>query len=89
LVERGYFAELCQLRPEDDARAVLHAALQNKRYDCICIGAGLRLLPEHTALLETVVNTVHFQAPRAALCFNLAPADTVSAVERCLAATSR
>jgi hypothetical protein len=45
------------------------------------IGAGLRA-PSQLLLFEKLINLVHERAPRAAICFNTSPADTVEAVQR-------
>ena len=36
--------------------------LAARRFDCIVIGAGIRLFASRTALLETLVNAVHAEA---------------------------
>ncbi len=83
----GYDAELCLTDFGDTAAAVLRDRLKNKSFDCILIGAGVRLIAQNTPLLETLVNIAHADAPRAKLCFNTRPTDTAAAVERCLPAT--
>ena len=83
----GYDAELCLTDFGETAAAVLRDRLKNKTFDCILIGAGVRLIAQNTPLLETLVNIAHADAPRAKLCFNTRPTDTAAAVERCLPAT--
>ncbi|HXC90705.1 MAG TPA: hypothetical protein VNV18_11130 [Stellaceae bacterium] len=83
----GYDAELCLTDFGETAAAVLRDRLKNKSFDCILIGAGVRLIAQNTPLLETLVNIAHADAPRAKLCFNTRPTDTAAAVERCLPAT--
>lgn len=57
-------------------------ALKSKHFDCVLIGAGLRLPPERLLLFETIINLIHRLAPRAGICFNTTPADTAEAVQR-------
>jgi hypothetical protein len=57
--------------------------LTTSRYDCIMIGAGLRVVPPYFLLFEKLINVVHRHAPASTkLCFNSNPADTAEAVER-------
>ena len=53
-------------------------------YDCVVIGAGLRLPPKSLLLFETVVNAVHKAAPNAAIAFNTVPQDSRDAAARWL-----
>jgi len=65
------------------AEAVLTDALTTSRYDCIMIGAGLRIVPPYFLLFEKLINIVHRHAPASSkLCFNSNPADTAEAVKR-------
>ena len=56
--------------------------LQSKGFDCVVIGTGLREPPLRLPLFEKVINLVHALAPKARICFNTTPADTVEAVRR-------
>jgi hypothetical protein len=40
-------------------------ALEAKEYDCVVVGAGLRIVPKMTRIFETVMNAVREHAPRA------------------------
>jgi hypothetical protein len=65
------------------AEAVLTEALTTSRYDCIMIGAGLRVVPPYLLLFERLINVVHRHAPASTkLCFNSNPSDTAEAVGR-------
>jgi hypothetical protein len=57
-------------------------ALRAKRYDCVMIGAALRLPPERLLLFEKVLNLVHALAPGARICFSTNPSDTSDAMQR-------
>ena len=63
---------------------MLEKQLQSAVYDCVVIGAGIRLPPKSLSLLETVINTVHLAAPNASIAFNTRPEDTAEAAARCL-----
>lgn len=78
----GYDASLCLVDFGETAEAVLKAALANDAFDCIVIGAGVRLIAQNTALFEKLVNIIHVHAPAAKLCFNTRPDDTADAVQR-------
>ena len=78
----GYDAAMCLVDFGETAEAVLRAALTNNAYDCIVIGAGVRLIAQNTPLFEKLVNIVHNHAPAAKLCFNTRPDDTADAVKR-------
>jgi hypothetical protein len=82
----GYDAELCLIDFGGTAETVLREPLETKSFDCITLGAGLRLIAQNTPLFEKLVNIVHVAAPRARLSFNTKPADAALAVQRCLAA---
>lgn len=78
----GYDAESCLIDLGETAEAVASAALASRPLDCVVIGAGLREPAERLLLFEKILNLVHINAPRAAICFNTTPADTVEAVQR-------
>jgi len=78
----GYAAELCLVDFGETAEAVLRQRLESRPYDCILIGAGVRLVPPNTPLFEKLVNVVHERAGQAKLCFNTNPTDSADAVRR-------
>jgi len=57
-------------RPDETAGPTVESQLASKRYDCVVIGAGVRLPPRGLALFEVVINAVHKAAPGAAIAFN-------------------
>jgi len=63
--------------------------LGSTRYDCVIIGAGVRLPPRGLALFEAVINAVRKAAPGAAIAFNTPPDDSADAAARGLALGSR
>jgi hypothetical protein len=82
LREQGYDVTSCLIDLGETAEQVAAAALASGSFDCVVIGAGLRLPPERMLLFEKVLNLVHRLAPRASICFNTTPADTAEAVRR-------
>jgi hypothetical protein len=84
MAERGWHADLCLVRPDESAAAVLERHLRVAGYDCVVIGGGIRIPPKSLLLFERLVNTVHRVAPAASIAFNTAPADTANAAARWL-----
>jgi hypothetical protein len=85
--ERGWEADFCSVQPDDSAAPTLAAMLAAKAYDCVVIGAGLRLPPTSLPLFETLVNVIYRSSPAAAIAFNTRPEDTADVAERRLAAS--
>jgi hypothetical protein len=87
--EHGWEADLGLIRPDETAVPTLERQLAQKSYDCVIIGAGVRLPPRGFVLFEAVINAVHKGAPGAAIAFNTVPQDSADAAARVLAAGSR
>jgi hypothetical protein len=70
----------------DDGRSAettLTDELTTSRYDCIMIGAGLRVVPPYFLLFEKLINVGHRHTPTSTkLCFNSIPPHTAKAVKR-------
>ena len=81
IAELGYRAQHVFIDLGETAESVLKAKLAEEAFDCIVIGAGVRL-PAHHLLFEKVINIVHAQAPSAKIGFNTNPGDTLTAVQR-------
>jgi hypothetical protein len=81
----GFEVTSCLIDLGDTAEAVMARALNSEKFDCVLIGAGLRQPGERLLLFEKVLNLVHRLAPKACICFNTNPADSVEAVERWIA----
>jgi len=79
---RGWHAQNCFINPDQTAVLTVESCLANQVYDCVVIGAGLRLPPSRLVLFEAVVNAVHRAAPRAAIAFNTVPEDSGAAAAR-------
>ena len=84
VTERGWQADLCLIRPHETAVQMVERQLASAYYDCVVVGAGVRLPPNSLLLFEAVVNAVHRDAPTAAIAFNTRPEDTADAAARWL-----
>ena len=78
----GYDAELCWTDLGNTAIEVIKTHLQNKDFDCVLIGAGIRKPDSNFSLFENMINALHEFAPKARICFNTNPMDTVQSVQR-------
>ena len=83
--EHGWEGEVGLIRPDETAGPVTERLLASKSYDCVVIGAGVRLPPRGIALFETVINAVRKAAPGTAIAFNTRPDDSADAAARWLA----
>jgi hypothetical protein len=84
LTRLGYSVQMCLTDFGETAEAVVQSQLEQKRFDCILIGAGVRANPSNFILFEKLINVVHQHAPQAKICFNTVPSDTAAAVKRWL-----
>ena len=79
----GYSVRSLYVDDGKTAEVALADALATGGYDCIMIGAGLRIVPPHFLLFEKLINVIHQYAPASTkLCFNTNPTDTADAVQR-------
>jgi hypothetical protein len=81
---RGWEADLCSILPDETAGPTVERQLASASYDCVVIGAGVRLPPRLLPLFEVVINAVRQGAPRAAIAFNTRPDDSADAAARWL-----
>jgi hypothetical protein len=79
---RGWIAETCSINPDETAIPAVERQLAAHRYDCIVIGAGLRLPPNRLTLFEAVINAVRRGAPQSPIAFNTRPDDSGAAAAR-------
>jgi hypothetical protein len=86
MAERGWRADLCLIQPDETAGPEVERKLTGQAYDCVVIGAGIRLPPNSLTMFEAVINGVHRAAPGAAIAFNTRPEDSADAVARWLQA---
>jgi len=84
--ERGWEADLGFLRPDQSAGPTVKRQLAAKIYDCVVVGAGVRLPTARLEIFEAVINAIHSSAPEAAIAFNTRPDDSADAAARALSA---
>ena len=82
--ERGWQAEHLPIRFNSDIRKTVTDHLRGRRYDCIVIGAGVRMTENHIPELEQVVNAVREGASATPIGFNSKPTDSLEAAARWL-----
>jgi len=81
---RGWAGEVGYICPDETAGPAVERLLASASYDCIVIGAGVRLPPRRLAVFEAVLNAIHKAAPGAAIAFNTRPEDSAEAAARWL-----
>ncbi len=79
---RGWHPENCFISPDETAGSTIDRCLARDVYNCVVIGAGVRLPPTRLVLFEAVVNAIHRAAPQAAIAFNTRPEDSGAAAAR-------
>jgi hypothetical protein len=87
--ERGWEGDVGLIRPDETAGPAVERLVTSKSYDCVVIGAGVRLPPRSLVLFEVVINAIRKSAPGAAIAFNTRPEDSAEAAARGLATRSR
>jgi hypothetical protein len=88
ITDRGWQADTCLIQPDATAGPAVERRLGATTYDCVVIGAGVRLPPKNLFLFETIVNTVHKAAPKTSIAFNTVPEDSADAAARWLSAAN-
>jgi len=79
---RGWLTENCFINSEETAVATVERRLADVHYDCVVVGAGVRLPPGRLVLFEALVNAIHKAAPQTAIAFNSRPEDSGAAAAR-------
>ncbi len=87
--DRGWESDVGFIRPDETAGPEVERQLRSTNYDCVVVGAGVRLPPRNLALFEVVINAVRKAAPGAAIAFNTRPDDSADAAARWVAPGSR
>ncbi len=82
MAARGWAGECCYINPDETAVPTVKARLTASHYDCVVIGAGVRLPPSGLVLFEALVNAIRSAAPHAPLAFNTRPEDSGAAAAR-------
>ena len=81
---RGWDADVGFIRPDASAVPAVERQLAAKHYDCVVIGAGVRLPPRSLVTFEAIINAVRRAVPDAAIAFNTRPDDSADAAARWL-----
>jgi hypothetical protein len=68
----------------ESAGPALVAALAERAWDVVVVGAGIRRTEQLLPLFEQVVNLIHRHAPQAAIAFSTSGADSVGTARRLL-----
>jgi hypothetical protein len=83
LMDLGFEVQTCFVDFGETAESVLSDKLSREKFDFIMVGAGVRILPQHTFLFEKIINVIHRKTLSSSkICFNTNPSDTVEAVLR-------
>jgi hypothetical protein len=82
--EHGWEADVVLIRPDETAGPMVESRLASNSYDCVVIGAGIRLPPRRFEVFESVINAVRRTAPGAPIAFNTRPEDSAQAAARWL-----
>jgi hypothetical protein len=82
MATRGWAAENCFINPDETAVPTVERCLAGSPYDCVVIGAGVRLPPSRLTLFEAVINAIRRAAPQTSIAFNTRPEDTGAAAAR-------
>ena len=85
--DRGWVAEHLPIRPDENLRQQVLDHLNSQSYNCIVIGAGVRMTEKHVPEFEVVVNAVRQGAPETPLAFNSSPDSSGEAAARWLSDT--
>ena len=80
---RGWEAAFCSILTDGSAEATIAASLA-EHWDCIVIGAGVRVPSRSLQLFERVINAVHSGAPGTPIALNTNPNDSADAAARWL-----
>lgn len=74
--------DVCFINSDETTVPTLERHLARNAYDCVVIGAGVRLPPNRLNLFEAVVNTIRRAAPQTAIAFNTRREDSAAAAAR-------
>ncbi len=79
---RGWNVVHCFTKPDASGVAEVERKLASDRFDCVVIGAGVRVPANRLVLFEALINAIHRTAPDAAIAFNTRPEDSGAAAAR-------
>jgi hypothetical protein len=70
--DRGWESDFGFIRPDETAAPTVRRLLTSKSYDCVVIGAGVRLPPRRLGFFEAVVKCRSSDGPRRGDCLQFA-----------------
>ena len=82
--DRGWEAEHLPIRADGSLRHDILNRLAREAYDCIVIGAGVRMTTKHVSDFEQVIDAVRQGASRIPIAFNSSPDSSGEAAARWL-----
>ena len=82
--DRGWEAEHLPIRLDGSLRGDIRDRLAGASFDCIVIGAGVRMTAKHVAEFEQVIDAVRHAAPDTPIAFNSSPDSSGDAAARWL-----
>ena len=82
--DRGWQAEHLPIRTDGSLRRVIADRLAHEAYDCVVIGAGVRMTTKHVAEFEQVLDAVRQGAPDTPIALNASPDSSGEAAARWL-----
>lgn len=84
--DRGWEAVHLPIRADGSLRHAILNCLARETFDCIVIGAGVRMTTKHVAEFEQVIDAVRQGAPQTPIAFNSSPDSSGEAASRWIAA---
>ena len=82
LNSEGHDAEWCYLLNKPTDFDLIIKTLTDAQYDCVLIGAGVRLDPSALITFERLINTIHTASPDSKVCFNTTLFDIAESAKR-------
>ncbi|WP_380786172.1 hypothetical protein [Sphingomonas sp. R86521] len=82
--DRGWEAVHLPIRAAANLRHDILNRLAREAFDCIVIGAGVRMTTKHVAEFEQVIDAVRQGAPQTPIAFNSSPDSSSEAAARWL-----
>ena len=86
MTDRGWQAEACLIQRDATAAPAVERQLSATTYDCVVVGAGVRLPPKNLLLFEAIINALRKVAPNTPIAFNTVPDDSADAAARWISA---
>ena len=82
--KRGWQADHLPIRPGETLMSDICDRLSRKSFDCIVVGAGVRMTTKHVIEFEQVIAAIREGAPNTPIAFNASPDSSGDAAARWL-----